>query len=252
MSAPEGESEPEGLRKPAGVELGLLRHFPTEWNAQGRLQGRTDVALSAASVAALGALRLPARWRGARIIASPLARARQTAEILSRSGPATVDPRLIEMDFGAWEGAIGADLIADAACAYGPVEGWGWHFRPPNGETPAEMLARVIPALAEAAAGGRAPARGDAPSDAPSDAPTAAPTAAPNDAETAAPSDAKARVLLVCHRGLMRAIMAAATGWPYLGPEPFRIRRAQVHPVIVAPDGRPIGLGAPEKLEARA
>jgi probable phosphoglycerate mutase len=110
------------------------------------------------------------------------------------------------------------------------------------------MLARVIPALAEAAAGARAPARGEAPSDAP----TAAPTAAPNDAETAAPSDAKARVLLVCHRGLMRAIMAAATGWPYLGPEPFRIRRAQVHPVIVAPDGRPIGLGAPEKLEARA
>ena len=127
------------------------------------------------------------------------------------AAPAALDPRLIEMDFGRWEGRIGAELLADPDCAYRPVEAWGWDFRPPGGETPAEIAARLAPALAEAAA--RAPC------------------------------------LLVVHRGVMRVILALASGWDYLGPEPFRIRRAAVHPVTLDAQGRPVGFGPPEKLE---
>ncbi|MFT4793092.1 MAG: broad specificity phosphatase PhoE [Paracoccaceae bacterium] len=196
------------------VKVGLLRHFPTDWNAQGRLQGRTDIPLSDASRTALRGLRLPPHWRDLPILCSPLTRARETAAILGETGSVIFDDRLMEMDFGDWEGAIAADLLADPDCAYGPVEGWGWDFRPPNGETPADMLARVGPVLEEAAAIGPC--------------------------------------LIICHRGMMRAIMAAATGWPYLGTEPFRIRRARVHPVMLSAAGTPVALGAPEKLAPRA
>ncbi len=194
-------------------EIGLLRHFPTDWNAEGRLQGRTDVPLSEASRAELAGLRLPPRWRDVPIICSPLKRAHETAETLAEGGAPRLDDRLIEMNFGAWEGRVGAELIADPDCAYGPVETWGWDFRPPEGESPADMAARVAPALAEAAR--------------------------------------HERCLLVLHRGIMRCILALASGWTYRGPEPFRIKRAAVHPVTLSDDGKPIAFGPPEKLERR-
>lgn len=196
------------------TEIGLLRHFPTRWNAEGRLQGRTDIPLAETSLAALAGLRLPARWRGVPMICSPLTRARQTADALCEGAPITVDDRLIEMDFGAFEGRIGADLLADPAAAFRPLEQWGWDFRPPGGETPAEMFARIAPLLAEIAAAG-----------------------APR--------------LLVAHRGVMRCILARASGWAYLGPEPFRIKRASVHPVTLDAAGAPVACAKFERLAPR-
>ena len=195
------------------IEIGLVRHFPTDWNAEGRLQGRTDVPLSQASREELATRRLPPCWRALPVVCSPLSRAVETAEALSETGPPRRDARLIEFDFGDWEGRFGADLIADASNAYGPVETWGPDFRPPNGETPAEMTARLLPALAEIAAAGPA--------------------------------------VLVIHRGVMRAVLAAATGWGWKGPEPFRIKRAAVHPVTLAGDGTPVAAGPWERLETR-
>lgn len=191
------------------TEVALLRHFPTDWNAAGRLQGRTDVPLSAGSRAALAGLRLPARWRGARVVASPLGRAVETAAALAE-GPVAVDARLIEMDFGHWEGLEGAALLADPGSGYGPVEGWGMGFRPPGGESVAEMTARVAALLAELEGG--------------------------------------PRVVLVTHRGVMRAALGLATGWRWRGPEPFRIRRGRLHPLRLAP----LRPGGPaEALEGR-
>ncbi|SET72602.1 histidine phosphatase family protein [Oceanicella actignis] len=196
--------------------IGLLRHFPTEWNARGLLQGRSDQPLSADSRAALARLRLPPAWRAARVVSSPLARARQTAEALSETGPPRLDPDLVEMDFGAWEGCAGAALLADPLSGYRPVEEWGWDFAPPGGETPRAMARRLAPALARLAA-----------------------------------EAAEAPRLVVAHRGVMRCILALASGWPYRGPEPFRIKRAAVHPVTLADDGRPLAFGAPVKLTPR-
>ena len=193
------------------IEIGLLRHFPTDWNAEGRLQGRTDIPLSAEGRADLARHRLPERWRGLPVIASPLSRAMETAQALAEPGPPQPDPRLVEMSFGAWEGAIGADLLADPASGYRALEDWGWDFTAPGGESPRQMLVRVLPVLAACAE----------------------------------PS------LVVCHRGVIRVILAAATGWAYRGPMPFRIRKAHIHPVFLSADGCPASIGQPERLVLR-
>ena len=84
------------------IRLALLRHGHTAWNRAGRIQGRTDVALDQEARAQLGQLRLPADWADADIVASPLARAMETAALVSGRRPHS-DPALLEMDWGDWE-----------------------------------------------------------------------------------------------------------------------------------------------------
>ena len=45
------------------------------------------------------------------------------------------------------EGLHGRDLIADPASGYAHIEDWGWDYRPPGGESPAELRARLEPYL---------------------------------------------------------------------------------------------------------
>ncbi|QOZ24640.1 histidine phosphatase family protein [Bradyrhizobium sp. CCBAU 51753] len=84
-----------------------LRHGATDWNRQGRFQGRTDNLLNSDGVAQAraAALRLTGVAIGA-IVASPLRRAVQTAEIVGTalSLPVVVDAGVIECDFGSLEG----------------------------------------------------------------------------------------------------------------------------------------------------
>ncbi|MGH9278828.1 MAG: histidine phosphatase family protein, partial [Acidimicrobiales bacterium] len=90
--------------------LWLIRHGQTTANAAGLIQGRTDPALSdlgRRQAAALGA-RLPAP---ARVISSPLSRARRTAELAGRT--VEVDDRWIELDYGRFEGEAVRDVRAD-------------------------------------------------------------------------------------------------------------------------------------------
>ncbi len=194
------------------TRIALLRHFPTAWNAERRLQGQVDIPLTEEARARLAGLALPPPWDAARIVASPLARAEETARLLARGGDVTLDPRLVEMSWGAWEGLLAEALIADPASGYVHVEDWGWHRRPPEGESPWQVWERVRPLLAELAAGGR-PA------------------------------------VLIGHRAAMRVILARAWGWNYDAPEPFRIRRARLYPMTLAADGTP---GAPEEPVALA
>ena len=95
----------ETLAPRAGPEnLAILRHAPTEWNALGRLQGLTDTCLSPEGEAAARSWRLPAPADGWQRIASPLRRARRTAELVQPSAAVTVESALREMSFGVWEG----------------------------------------------------------------------------------------------------------------------------------------------------
>lgn len=83
----------------------LVRHGETDWNRDHRWQGNSDTALN--DRGREQALELAATLdRPDRIYASDLARARETAEILSeRLGvPVVLDERLRERGFGAWEG----------------------------------------------------------------------------------------------------------------------------------------------------
>lgn len=198
----------------SGATVALLRHFPTDWNGEGRIQGRTDRPLTAEATARIEALRLPVPWDRAQVTSSPLVRARETAERLT-GGPVCLDPRLVEIGYGDWEGRLAADLLADPESGFVPMERWGWHRCPPGGESPANGYARVRPLLAEIAAAG-----------------------APR--------------LLILHRALMRAILAVAWGWDYDRPEPFEIKRGRLYPLRLAADGTPRDPGPPLRLEPRA
>lgn len=122
--------------------LVLVRHGQTQANAEGRLQGRLDVPLSelgrrqAASLASAVA-------GAARVVSSPLLRARETAEVFGL--PVEVDERWIEMDYGDYDGRPLAEV---------PLELWErWRsdasYRPPGGESPAAVGERVRAACTE-------------------------------------------------------------------------------------------------------
>lgn len=132
------------------TRLGLLRHGPTAWNAEGRIQGQRDVPLSAAGRAAVSAWRLPAQVRGFAWAASPLTRAAETARLLGVPEP-TLEPRLMEMSWGRWEGRRREELPAGLRDREMP----GFGVRVDGGESPHEVLERVRSWLAQVAAAGR-------------------------------------------------------------------------------------------------
>jgi ribonuclease H / adenosylcobalamin/alpha-ribazole phosphatase len=128
----------------------LLRHGQTALSAEKRYAGTTDVPLTDLGMrqAAAAAKRLAAGARLDVIVASPLQRARATAdEVAARCGvPVVLDEGLRETDFGAWEGlkfgevrerwpAEMAAWLADPAVA------------PPDGESFAAVSVRVSDAL---------------------------------------------------------------------------------------------------------
>jgi broad specificity phosphatase PhoE len=87
--------------------LGLLRHGQTDWNIDLRLQGSTDIPLNETGKAqALVAAQYLRREDWDVIIASPLSRAKDTADIVGAmlAMPVVVVPELIERSFGVAEG----------------------------------------------------------------------------------------------------------------------------------------------------
>ena len=71
----------------------VMRHGQTDWNAQFRMQGRTDIPLSATGRAQAAAAAPPAAaLKPTRIIASPLSRAFETAEAVGRLVGVAVEP----------------------------------------------------------------------------------------------------------------------------------------------------------------
>ncbi|MCV2393147.1 histidine phosphatase family protein [Actinotalea sp. M2MS4P-6] len=83
--------------------LVLVRHGETAWSSSGRHTGRTDVPLTATGRRQATALahRL-ADLRPVLVVASPLARARETAALAGFD--ARIDDRLVEWDYGGYEG----------------------------------------------------------------------------------------------------------------------------------------------------
>lgn len=124
------------------IRLLLLRHAPTAWNAEHRMQGRADQPLSAAGRALAATWRLPAAVAAA--WCSPLARARETAAILGLA--ATPAEPLVEMDWGGWEGMTIDELRQQPE--FLAAEGRGLDFQPPGGESPRQVQARLLPWIA--------------------------------------------------------------------------------------------------------
>jgi len=162
--------------------LALLRHGDTAWSAEGRIQGRSDPALSDAGRARSRALRLPAACHGMRVVTSPLARCVETAKLLG-AAQAPREPRLAEMSWGAWEGRRLDELRAELGEAMRENEARGLDFRPEGGESPREVLARVLQWL----------------------------------------STLSEPTLAITHRGVIRVVLAAATGWDMRGKPPAKL-----------------------------
>src|SRR5438067_12387352 len=124
--------------------------MPTEWNAAGRLQGREDLPLAAETAPEW---RVPAELNGFLWLSSPLRRAVDTAHRLGIE--AVIEPRLTEMGWGAWEGETLAGLRARLGAEMAMAEAAGLDLRPPGGESPRDVQARVMPLPSEIAHSGR-------------------------------------------------------------------------------------------------
>jgi broad specificity phosphatase PhoE len=136
--------------------LVLIRHGETEANARNLLVGRAESPLTELGRAQAGAL---AQMLGpvSRLVSSPLGRAMETARALGLPVEVEVDERWVELDYGAYD----LEPLDDV-----PAELWRrWrhdaHFRPPGGESLAEMSGRVRAACAELFAHDGAGARGE-------------------------------------------------------------------------------------------
>lgn len=96
------------------MELILVRHGATEWNASHRFQGRTDVPLSDVGRAqALALAQALCNMPFTHAYASDLVRALETARAIAAPHDLRVvpDARLCEFDFGAWEGLTWAQIV---------------------------------------------------------------------------------------------------------------------------------------------
>jgi broad specificity phosphatase PhoE len=127
----------------------LARHGETDANRAGLLLGRADPPLNergrqqaAALAAALHRDPRPA------LFTSPLRRARETADMIGAAlgVDVTVEPRLIELDYGEWDERRIADLPPDVVARWRTDP----RYAPPGGESLVDLHARVAPLTAEA------------------------------------------------------------------------------------------------------
>lgn len=126
------------------MALILLRHTTPDV-APGICYGQTDldVAASFGTEAASALASLPAFDR---IVSSPLRRCRKLAEFISAEVgvPIVSDPRLMEMDFGSWEGRAWSEIERSE------IHAWAsdfYHAQPHGGESVAILHARIRAAL---------------------------------------------------------------------------------------------------------
>ena len=128
------------MQASAATELILIRHAPALTG--GRLCGRTDVDADLGDGTGARAL---ARALGAveRVVASPARRCRQTAGALWPGLTPALDAALWEQDFGDWDGRPVADVPDLGPMTRADLA----RHRPPGGESFADVVARVTPAL---------------------------------------------------------------------------------------------------------
>jgi probable phosphoglycerate mutase len=187
--------------------LALLRHGVTDWNAAGRLQGRADIALSDSGRTAFIGCAVPAAYQDRQWYVSPLRRAQETAALLGLKPQ--IEPALIEMDWGQYEGRTLAELRAAFGDAFTANEDRGLDLQPPGGESPRQVQQRLLPWL------------------------------------RSLPGDAGA----IAHKGVIRAILALAFDWPMLGRAPVKLDWHCLQEFSITDDGRPTLVAANIPLE---
>jgi broad specificity phosphatase PhoE len=137
MSAPETVAPPSL----AAIPFWFLRHGETDWNAAGLSQGNVDIPLNETGLAQAHAAAGKLVHRGiASIIASPLSRARVTAEIAGAALglPVALDEGLREVAFGTQEGQPMSEWFSQWVAG---------HFTPEGGEAFPVLRERAVAAV---------------------------------------------------------------------------------------------------------
>ena len=178
----------------------MIRHGPTAWNADKRLQGHTDVPLSDEGRKTVLSWRIPVELETYRWVASPLSRAIETAKLLGPGVP-DIESRLREMHYGDWEGRKLPELRQSLGKVMAENEARGVDFHPDGGERPRDVQERLSSWLVDVGHG-------------------AAPTVA------------------VSHHGVLRALYSLATGWNMVDSLPEKFQWGAMHCFHVSYDGR--------------
>lgn len=136
-----------------GITIYFIRHGETDWNAERRYQGQRDIPLNERGRAqarrngeVLKAL-MPA-LASFEFVSSPLGRAIETMHIIRATlglplGAYRVDPRVMEVNYGAWEGQLAADLPVTDPDGIKTRLTDPFGFRPRDGESYAELMQRT-------------------------------------------------------------------------------------------------------------
>lgn len=122
-------------------KIHLIRHGLTEGNFAGQYIGRTDLPVMPEGVTALSNLKKQIDYPFVdKIYSSPMLRCRQTANIIYPNREITVKDKLIEYDFGDFEGKTANELESNPAYSE-----WasGKITAPPNGEDNTEFAKRI-------------------------------------------------------------------------------------------------------------
>ncbi len=174
--------------------LVLIRHAPTTWNAEGR-----DTPLSEEGETMLQTWAPPKALSGFDWVSSPLGRTMRTARVLAGRNVAK-DDRIIEMDWGDWEGRTRNELSETLGSDFHENETRGLDLLPPGGESPRKDQDRLKPFIVELAGKSRP-------------------------------------VVAVTHRGVIRAAVALATGWDFMGKPPVKGAHGTYNLLRISPDG---------------
>jgi broad specificity phosphatase PhoE len=142
------------------TELWLIRHAESTGNRDGILQGQADLPLSAlgqrqARALADRLLKAHRRTPFSALISSDLMRARETAETigLALNLRQDRDPRLREIDIGAWSGLTPEQIAVAFPDEWEQWQGRSAQLRRGSGESYADAHARISPALTDIARG---------------------------------------------------------------------------------------------------
>lgn len=125
------------------MEIVLVRHGETEWSAAGKHTSHTDLALVRSGRERAAAVGRELAGRSfARVLCSPLRRARETCELAGLGEDAQLDDDLREWDYGEYEGLTTPEIRERRP------EWWLWRDGCPGGESPGQVVARADRVLA--------------------------------------------------------------------------------------------------------
>lgn len=191
------------------VEILLIRHGETAWNAEKRMQGHLDIELNATGLRQAAALGHALRHEHLdAIISSDLQRALQTAQAVAvgRDLHVTIDAGLRERCFGVFEGSLYADLESAHPQAFRAWKARDLDARYPAGvhraETLREFSARALATIDRLAAAG-----------------------------------AHRKIALVTHGGVLECAYRAATGAGLQSARDFEILNASINRLHWTPAG---------------